>query len=150
MPTENAQTASASELADEAKRTAREALIAAQGYAQESGRIGRDGVQSIRSSVEDARTTGSEALDTVEGLSRDAADIAKDAAITGRTYAQNAVSATGKKLRDWKGQVNHAKESCERYVADEPVRSSLIAVAGGAVLMTVLLSFMKRRTHYET
>lgn len=133
MATDSDNVKTPPELVDETQRTAREALQAAQGYAQESARMGRDAVQSIRSTVEGAKETGSEALDT-----------------TGKAYAQHAVNATGRKLRDWKGQVVHVKESCAQYVADQPVRSSLIAAAGGAVLMALLLSLVKRRAHDET
>ena len=137
-----------SEIADETRQTASDAFTAAQGYARESGRIGREGMHSIRATLEDARDTGSEALDTVAGLSNDTAEIVKDAAATSRAYARNAVNASGRKLRDWKGQVEHARESCKQYIADEPVRASLVAAAGGAVLMTLLLSFAKRRWHH--
>ena len=89
-------------------------------------------------------------MDTVKGLPSDAADIAKDAAGVGRSYARNAVGATGRTLRDWKGQVSHARARCEQYVADQPVRSSLIAVASGVALMIVMLSLIKRRPNYES
>lgn len=148
MATDNVKTPS--ELADEARQTARDAVQAAQGYARESGRIGRDAAQSIRWTVEDAKDTGGQALDTVKALSSDAADIAKDAAGVGRAYARNAIGATGRTLRDWKGQVSHAKERCKQYVADQPVRSSLIAVASGAVLMTLMLPLIKKRRNDET
>lgn len=114
-----------SELADEAEQTAQEALQAAQGYARESGRIARDAIPSIRSNVEEVK------------------EIAEDAALTGRAYARNAVNATGRKIRDFKGQVTHAKDSCLQYIAEEPVRASLAAAASGAVLMTLLLSLMR-------
>lgn len=116
-------------LADEAEQTAQEALQAAQGYARGSGRIARDAIPSIRSNVEEARD--------------DAKEIAEDVALTGRAYARNAVNATGRKIRDFKGQVTHAKDSCLQYIAEEPVRASLAAAASGAVLMTLLLSLMR-------
>lgn len=148
MATDNVK--SPAELADEAKQTARDALEAAKGYAQESGRIGRDTAQSIRMAVEDAKETGAEALDTVGGLAHDAADIAMDAGTTSKAYAQKAVSATGRKLRDWQGQVDELKDSCTRYIGQQPVRSTLIAAGGGALLMKLLLSMIKRRRHYGT
>ncbi|MBT2305268.1 hypothetical protein J7E70_33225 [Variovorax paradoxus] len=124
MATDNVRTSSG--LADEAEQTAQEALEAAQGYARESGRIAKDAIPSIRSNVEE-----------------DAKEIAKDAAVTGRAYARNAVNATGRKIRDFKGQVTHAKDSCLQYIAEEPVRASLTAAATGAVLMTLLLSLTR-------
>jgi len=124
MATDNVNTSSGF-----AEQTAQEALQAAQGYARESGRIARDAIPSIRSNAEDAK----------EG----AKEIAKDAASTGRAYARNAVNATGRKIRDFKGQVTHAKDSCLQYVAEEPVRASLAAAATGAALMTLLLSLTR-------
>lgn len=147
MATDNVK--SPAELADEARQTARDALEAAKGYAQESGRIGRDAAQSIRMTVDDVKETGAQALDTVGGLAHDAADIARNAGTTSKVYAQKAVSATGRKLRDWQGQVDELKQSCTRYVAEEPMRSTLIAAGGGAILMTLLLAMVKRRRHYE-
>lgn len=44
----------------------------------------------------------------------------------------------------------NAARVAHSHVADQPVRSSLIAVASGAALMTLVLSLMKRRRHYET
>jgi hypothetical protein len=143
MESDNVKTPS--QLAGEVKQTAHDALQAAQGYAQESGRIGRDAVQSIRSNVEDAKEVGLQAAGTVAGLSNDAKDIARDAAQTGKVYAKDAVNATGRKIRDFRGQVNHARESCVQYVADQPVRASLIAMAAGAVVTSLLLSTMRGR-----
>jgi ElaB/YqjD/DUF883 family membrane-anchored ribosome-binding protein len=127
MATDNVRTFSG--LADEAERTAQEALEAAQGYARESGRIAKEAIPSIRSNVEDAQ--------------EDAKEIAKATALTGRAYARNAVNSTGRKIRDFKGQVTHAKDSCLHYIAEEPVRASLAAAATGAALMTLLLSLMR-------
>jgi hypothetical protein len=53
------------------------------------------------------------------------------------------VNSTGRKIRDFKGRVTHAKVSCLHYIAEEPVRASLAAAATGAALMTLLLSLMR-------
>jgi len=143
MESDNVKTPS--QLADEARQTGRDALQAVQGYAQESGRIGRDAALSIRSSVEDAKEVGLQAAGTVAGLSNDAKDIARDAASTGKAYAKDAVNATGRKIRDFRGHVTHAKESCEQYVAEQPVRASLIAMAAGALVTSLLLSVVRGR-----
>jgi hypothetical protein len=134
-----------SQLAQEAQRTAREALEAAQGYAEESRRIGQDTLRSIRGSAEDAQATGREAIDTVKGLSNDARDMAKDAAAIGKTYARNAVNATGGKIRNFRDQCDDAKASCARYIEAEPVRATLYAAAAGAVLMGLVLATRRGR-----
>ncbi|RZL90032.1 MAG: hypothetical protein EOP82_17100 [Variovorax sp.] len=140
---ESDDTKTPAQLAEEAEQIGRDALMAAKGYAQESGQIGKDAAQSIRTSLEDAKETGKQAADTLAGLSGDAKDMAKDAVDTGRAYAQNAVNATGRKIRDFNGRMRDARESCLRTIAEQPVRSTLIAAAGGAALMALLLGLMR-------
>jgi gas vesicle protein len=132
---------SPSQLAEEARQTGHDALVAAQGYAQESKRIGSEVVQSIRSGISDARETGSEALDTVKGLSSDARDLSRDAAKTGKAYATDALHAAGAK-------VQHAKDACTQYIAEEPVRATLLAAASGAILTSLMLRLMRGRRRY--
>ena len=146
MESDNVKTPS--QLADEAGNIGQDAVQAAQGYAQETGQIGKDAVQSIRSNLEDARETGRQAAGTMAGLSADARDLAKDAADTGRAYARGAVNATGRKIRDFKGRMSDVRESCTHYIADQPVRSSLIAAASGAALMALLLALGRSRRRY--
>ena len=136
------------EIAEEAKQTGRDALQAAQGYAQESKQIGRDAAQSIRSNLEDAKAMGLQAADTVAGLAGDVRDIAKDAADTGNAYVKSAVNATGQKMRDLKVKVTQARANCEQYIADQPVRSMLVAAAGGAVAMALLLLLLRGSRRY--
>ncbi|MBT2325163.1 hypothetical protein J7E62_22795 [Variovorax paradoxus] len=109
-----------SRFTEDAETMGGEALLAAQGYAQGSGRTGSDAAASIRADAEEA-------------------------ADTGRTYAKDAVNATGRKLRDFRGRLDDAKASCARYVADQPVRSTLVAAAAGALLTTLLLSLVRGR-----
>lgn len=135
---------SPSELADEARQFGGDALQAAQGYAQESGRIGGDALRSIRASVEDAREMGGRAADTAAAISADVKDVARDAGATGRAYARDAVHAAGQKIRHLKERVGDAKANCAKYVADEPVRASLIAIAAGALATTMLLFAFRR------
>ncbi|MBU1359774.1 MAG: hypothetical protein KJ901_13590 [Gammaproteobacteria bacterium] len=138
---------SPSRIADEAETAGREAFQATQGYARESKRIGRNTVESIRANVDDARQTGREAMDAIQGLSSDAKEIGKDALNTGRVYARDAVNATGGKIRDLRGRMEDARESAERYVAEEPVRAMLIAAGCGALVMALLLAAAGRRPY---
>ena len=128
------------QIAEEARQAGRDAAQAAQGYGAEARRVGADAVQSIRPGLEDAKATAREGADTMKGLANDARDIASDAAATGRAYAKDAVNSAGKKLHDVQGQVQHYKEVCTRYIADEPMKAALISAAAGAALGTLLMS----------
>lgn len=141
MESDNVKTPA--QLAEEARQTGRDAVEAAQGYAAEARRVGAEAVQSIRPSIEDAKATAREGRDTVKGLAGDAKDIASDASATGRAYAKDAVNAAGRKLHDVRGQFERARASCEQYIADEPVKASLISAAAGALLATLLLSALR-------
>lgn len=88
---------------------------------------------------------GAEALDTAKGIAADARDIAHDASETGKVYARDAVDAAGRKLGVWQDKVTAAQECCTRYIAQEPVKSTLIAVATGALLTGLLMSAVRGR-----
>ncbi|MDM0052967.1 hypothetical protein [Variovorax sp. J22R115] len=135
----------ASELAEEARQTGHDAVLAAHGYAQEGQRIGREAARSVRASLADAKETGSEALDTVRGLSNDARDLATDAIRSGRSSARDAVSAVGERARALGERVQHSKEACAGYIAEQPVRATLIAMASGAAAMTLMRHFLRAR-----
>ena len=146
MPADEVKTTS--ELAEEARHTGHDAVLAAQGYAQEGQRIGREAAQSLRATLADAKETGSEALDTVRGLTNDARDLASDAVRSGRSSARDVVSAVGERARQLGERVHRSKEACTAYTAEQPVRSTLIAVASGAAAMTLMLHFLQgRRGH---
>ena len=138
MESDNVKTPA--QLADEARQLDR--------IAAEARRVGAEAVQSIRPSIEDAQATGREGLDTLRGIAGDARDIAGDAAATGRAYAKDAVNAAGKKLHDAEGRVQRARDACTQFIADEPVKASLIAAASGAVLTTLLMSALRGRRPY--
>ncbi|MBO9643174.1 MULTISPECIES: hypothetical protein [Pseudacidovorax] len=103
---------------------------------------------------------------------------AQDAAESTRTYAKNAVDATGQKVRQLRGEVEPTVEQIAsrvqqavqrgleaaskttsraqerfgeaatvttRYIADQPVRSVLIAAAAGAAI-TALIVLASRRS----
>ena len=136
------------ELAEDARQTGREALEAAHGFAQEGTQIGNDTAQSIRSNLEDAKAIGLQAADTVAGLASDMRGIARDAADTGKAYVKGAVNATGQKMRDLKSKATQVRADAEQYIADQPVRSMLVAAAGGAVAMALLLLLLRESRRY--
>lgn len=143
MESDNVKTPS--QLAEEARQVGRDAVEATQGYATEARRVGAEAIQSIRPSIEDAKATSREGLDTARGLAGDARDIVGDAAATGRAYAKDAVNAAGRKLHEAQGRVQRTGEACAQFIADEPVKATLIAAASGAVLATLLMSALRGR-----
>jgi len=131
-----------SQLAEDTKHVGRDAAQAANGIANEAKSIGADAAQSLRPAIEDAKATGREAVDTANGVARDAKEIASDAAETTRNYASGAVNAAGKKITDLKHKAADLQDASVRYVGDEPVKSVLIAAAGGALLTALFIKFI--------
>lgn len=109
-----------SEVAEEARQAGRDAMNAAQGHA-------------------------AEALDTAMGVAADAKDVARDATATGKAYARSAMDAAGEKLGVLQDKMAAAQESCTRYIGQEPVKATMMAVAGGALLTGLLMAALRGR-----
>lgn len=113
-----------SELADEARQTGRDALNAAHFEATQTANAAR-------------------------AVAEDAHDLAEDALQTGRAHGWSAVDAAQRRVSALKDQVTAqacaAQESCTRYIAREPVKATLMAVAGGALLTGLVLSSLRGR-----
>jgi hypothetical protein len=60
-----------------------------------------------------------------------------------RAYAQDAVNATGRKIRPPGGPFSGLRWQGEHYLTDQPVRAALIAAAGGAVLTALFIAFLR-------
>lgn len=60
-----------------------------------------------------------------------------------RAYAQDAVNATGKKIRPPGSFFEGLRWEGEHYVTDQPVRAALVAAAGGALLTALLIAFVR-------
>lgn len=92
----------------------------------------------ITSQIADQATqTGSDAIDT-------AGDIAHDAKAT----ASEAVDKTGKKITALRDRAVQWQASCAKQIADDPIKSVLLAAAGGALLAGVLLAFDRPSRRY--
>jgi len=122
------------EIAQEARAAGRDAARAAQGLAQEARAIAGETADDLRSHAADAKATGQQAIDTARGVAGDAKDVARDA-------ARNANA----RLDRIKEQAGELKVRGERYVAEQPLRSTLYAMASGAALAAMLMSFMRGR-----
>lgn len=137
-----------SELADEASRAARDALHAASGIAGEARSIAGDTMQTLRASAGDARATAGEAVDTARGVAADAKAVAADAVDTGKAYAHQGAKEAGKKIAGLKSRAADWQASCVKQIAAEPVKSVLVAAAGGALLAGLLLAFDRSERRY--
>jgi hypothetical protein len=67
---------------------------------------------------------------------------------TGKAYARNAVNESGKKIASLREHAAHWQESCAKQIAAEPVKSVLVAAAGGALLAGLLLAFDRSPRRY--
>jgi len=118
---------------------------------------------------------------TPSQLADDARQTAADAVETTRAYAQNAVNATGERVRDLRRgiepgvdqiaarvqqavqrgldsasqtgvraqrRLEQAADVTGRYISDQPVRSVLIAAAAGAALTALIVLAARRRDDY--
>lgn len=132
-----------SELAEELKETGLAAADSAKNIAQASKGIGEDAIASVKSSVDDARQLGRDAASAAAAYARDVKRTGDEAADTGRAYARDAVNAAGRKIRDLRGHIEATRERSEQFVAEQPVRATLIAAAGGALFTALLLSLMR-------
>jgi ElaB/YqjD/DUF883 family membrane-anchored ribosome-binding protein len=136
-----------SQLAGEARGIADDALDTAKNFAQASGAAGEHAIDSVKGSVagisDDARALGQAAASSARSYGRDAKQTARDAIDTGRAYAKDAANAAGKKVDDIKGQLASARKQSEQYIMDQPVRATMIAAAGGALLTALFVSFMR-------
>ncbi len=105
-----------------------------------------DGVgASMRRAAEDADNLGRTSLDATQGYLQDVKAKVGAAAQTGKTYAQDAVNAAGKKLDGMKDQAADLKQRGMQFAADEPMKAVAYAAAGSAVLTAVLLALMRGR-----
>lgn len=134
-----------SEVAAEARQTGHDAMEAVQGHAAEARAIGQEAAASLRPHLQDARAAGAEALDTAKGVAEDAKDTARDAAAAGKAYVRSAVDAANQKLGVLQDKVATAQYTCTQYIAKEPVKATLMAVAGGALLTGILMSALRGR-----
>lgn len=98
----------------------------AQDGVQDAKDLGRDAVATGRNYLDDAKKSGKQTLDTA------------------RSYARNAVNSTGQKVSDIRSKASDLKEQGGQYIAEQPVRSVLMAVAGGAALTALLVAAVRR------
>lgn len=100
----------------------------AQAGAQDAFNQAQDGVKSRNGYPGESKAAGREAL------------------ASAKAYAREAVTAAGEKASGLQAKARELKNQGSHYVAQQPVRSVLMAAAGGAAL-TALLVAKIRRSH---
>lgn len=60
-----------------------------------------------------------------------------------RAFAQDAINASGKKIRPPGTLFEGLRWEGQHYVTDQPVRAALVAAAGGALLTALLIAFVR-------
>lgn len=60
-----------------------------------------------------------------------------------RAYAQDAINASGKKIRPPGTLFEGLRWDGRHYLTDQPVRAALVAAAGGALITALLIAFVR-------
>lgn len=116
----------ARELSDDVLQSAEDAVESTRGFANHQLDRAHDKVRDLRGVVEPA----------IDRLAARAQDVASRG-----IHAASDASAKVQK------QINHYAEATGKYVAEQPVKSVLIAAAAGAALAALLMS--ARRSHHH-
>ena len=98
----------------------------AQSGAQGASDLVRDEVMSRNGYSSESKTSGRQALESA------------------RAYAKEAVFAAGDKVGGLKAKAGELKDQGSHYVAEQPVRSVLMAAVGGAALAALLVAAIRR------
>lgn len=117
----------ASEIADEARHTANDAIESTRAYAQNAVNAAGEKVRDLRGSVEPA----------VEQL-----------AARVQQAVQRGLEAASRSSSRATRQFEQAAEVTGKYIADQPVRSVLVAAAAGAAITALIVLASRRRDDY--
>jgi len=88
--------------------------------------------------VDDAKETVSRVADKVQKSGGKAIEAT-------RTYASQAVNATGRKVRDVQDRFDDARQTASDYIHEDPVRAVTYAAIGSAVLTAAVIAFFQQR-----
>lgn len=116
-----------SQLADDLRQTANDAVETTRAYAQNA-------VNAAGEKVRDLRREGEPGVEQLAARVQQAVQRGLDAASTTTTRAQRRLEA--------------AADVTGRYISDQPVRSVLIAAAAGAVITALIVLASRRRDDY--
>jgi hypothetical protein len=111
----------------------------------DGGQTGDGDGASMRKATEDADSFGRSAADATQGYLQDVKAKASATVEAGKSYAQDAVNAAGKKIDSMKGQAADLKQRGVQFAAEEPMKAVAYAAACSAVVTAVLMTLMHRR-----
>ena len=80
------------------------------------------------------------------GYAEDARGLASHALESTREFANHAFDRAGSHLRDLRSGATGYASATSRYIADEPVKSALIAAAVGAVVAGIVIAMRRSNT----
>ena len=121
----NTFTKTPAQLADEASQAATEAIDSTRAYAQDAVNSAGEKVRNLRDGVE---PTVDQIAARVQGA------------------VQRGIEAASKTSARAQRQLEHAADVTGKYIADQPMRSVLVAAAAGAAI-TALIVLASRRRH---
>ena len=98
----------------------------AQSGAQGASAMARDGAMSQNNYSGEGSTGGRQALESA------------------KSYAREAMTTAGDKVDGLRAKASELKDQGSHYVAEQPVRSVLMAAAGGAALTALLVAAIRR------
>jgi hypothetical protein len=105
-----------------------------------------DDVKTARQYAEDAKQAAREAADSARNFAQAsvdaAASIRQGISDGARTYARDAVNATGRRIGVEHDRLEAMRRLGERYVSDQPVRAALVAAVGGALLTAIFIALL--------
>ncbi|WP_218510497.1 hypothetical protein [Variovorax sp. dw_308] len=120
----NATAKTPSQLADDARQTANDAVETTRAYAQNAVNAAGEKVRDLRGSVEPA----------VEQLANRV-----------QQAVQRGLESASKTSARAQRQLDQAADVTGRYIADQPVRSVLLAAAAGAAITALIVLASRRR-----
>lgn len=123
----NTTTKSASQIADDARQTANDAIDATRAYAQNAVNAAGEKVRDLR---RDAEPTVEQLAARVQQAVQRGLDAASSTSARAQRRLEAAADVTGK------------------YISDQPVRSVLVAAAAGAVITALIVLASRRRDDY--
>jgi ElaB/YqjD/DUF883 family membrane-anchored ribosome-binding protein len=74
--------------------------------------------------------------------------LADEAVDAGRTYAKDAVNATGKKIDDVKWQFSQSTDFLTKAIHDEPVKAVVVTAVISSVLTALVIAAVRGEDRY--
>lgn len=114
--------------------------------------LSADVLQSAEDAVENTRSFANHQLDRAHDKVRDLRGTVEPAidrlAARAQDVASRGINAASDASAKVQKQINHYADATGKYVAEQPVKSVLIAAAAGAALAALVMAARRSRTRY--